>query len=68
MTSFIHRFHEAVNAIRIFNGLTEEQELLQFVTKLRVGNQMQLKLLRIKAECIEYIFDVIETLQTSQGI
>jgi len=40
----------------------------KFITKLRVGNQKQLKLLKIKADCIEDIFDVIETFETSQGI
>jgi len=39
-----------------------------FIPKLRVGNQKQLKLLRIETDCIEAIFDVIDTLETSGGI
>jgi hypothetical protein len=64
ITSFCDRFTEAANAYRIFFELTEKQEMVKFITKLRVGNQKQLKLLRIEKDCIEDIFDVIETFET----
>jgi len=68
ITSFRDRFSGASSADNIFNELTKNQELKKFITKLRVGNQKQLKLLRIKAECIEDVFDVIGTFETSHGI
>jgi len=66
--SFRDHFTEAANAYRIFFQLTEKQEMNNFITKLRVGNHKQLKLLRIKTDCVEDIFDVIETFETSQRI
>jgi len=67
VTSFNERFIEASNAYKIFYDLTEEKELVKFVTKLRVSNQKQLKLLRLDAECIEDVFDAVFTFETSQG-
>jgi hypothetical protein len=68
ITSFCDRFNEAANAYRILFELPEKQEMDKFMTTLRVGNQKQLKLLRIEKDCIEDIFDVIQTFETSQGI
>jgi hypothetical protein len=67
VTSFNERFIEASNAYKIFCDLTQEEELVKFVTKLRVSNQKQLKLLRLDAECIEDVFDAVFTFETSQG-
>jgi len=67
VTSFNERFIEASNAYKIFYDLTEEEELVKFVTKLRASNQKQLKLLRLDAECIEDVFDAVFTFETSQG-
>ena len=67
VTSFNERFIEASKAYKIFYDLTEEEELVKFVTKLRVSNQKQLKLLRLDSECIEDVFDAVSTFETSQG-
>ena len=67
VTSFNERFIEASNAYKIFYDLIEEEELVKFVTKLRVSNQKQLKLLRLDAECIEDVFEAVPTFETSQG-
>jgi hypothetical protein len=40
---------------------------VKLVTKLRVSNQKQLKLLRLDAECIEDVFDAVSIFETSQG-
>jgi hypothetical protein len=68
ISSFFDRFNEAANTYRIFFELTEKQEMDKFITKLRVGNQKQLELLRIETDCMEDIFDVIDSFETSQGI
>jgi hypothetical protein len=47
------KFSGAANSHKVFYELTEKQELNKFITKLRVRNQNQLKLLKIKAECIK---------------
>jgi len=61
ITSFHDHFSEDSNAFRIFFELTEKQEMENFITKLRGGNQKQLKFLIIETDCIE-------TFETSQGI
>jgi hypothetical protein len=50
------------NADGIFYDISEERELPKFVTKLRVSSQKQLKLLRLKVECIEDDFDAVAAL------
>jgi len=64
ITSFKDCFSVASNAYKILKKLTENQELKNFITKIRVGDQKQLKLLKIKSECIEDVFDVIETFES----
>jgi len=64
ITSFSDCFSVASNAYKILKKLTENQELKNFITKISVGDQKQLKLLKIKSECIEDVFDVIETFES----
>ena len=40
----------------------------KFINKLRLGNHKQLKLLRIKPECIEDVFNLIEIIEDSQKL
>ena len=53
---------------QIFYELTKDQEFDKFITKICVGNHQQLKLLIIRAECIEDVSDIIKTFETSQAI